>query len=86
MLICLLGYWLLGIPMSAYLTFVAGLGPAGLWWGLVLGLAVVAVLLLARVRSRLARKQSRVIIDGQPLPAARDPELGWVDAGEGRQP
>ncbi len=86
MLICLLGYWLLGIPMSAYLTFVAGLGPAGLWWGLVLGLAVVAILLLARVRSRLARKQARVIIDGQPLPAAGGAEMGWVDAREGRQP
>jgi MATE family multidrug resistance protein len=86
MLICLLGYWLLGIPMSVYLGFVAGLGPAGLWWGLVLGLAVVAILLLARVRSRLARRQSRVIIDGQPLPAAGSHEMGWVDAREGRQP
>jgi MATE family, multidrug efflux pump len=70
MLICLLGYWLLGIPLSAYLAFVAGLGPAGLWWGLVLGLGVVAILLLARVRSRLARRQPRVVIDTQPLRVA----------------
>jgi multidrug resistance protein, MATE family len=86
MLICLLGYWMLGVPMSAYLTFVAGLGPAGLWWGLVLGLAVVATLLLGRVRSRLTRKQSRVMIDGRQgsgdevRPPGREPETGWLDA------
>jgi MATE family multidrug resistance protein len=70
MLICLFGYWLLGIPLSAYLAFAADLGPAGLWWGLVLGLGVVATLLLARVRSRLARRQPRVVIDAQPLRVA----------------
>ena len=85
MLICLLGYWLLGIPVSAYLAFSAGLGPAGLWWGLVLGLGVVAFLLLARVRIRLAGEQSRVVIDGQTLPLPGNPEIGWADAREGRQ-
>ncbi|HEY0351584.1 MAG TPA: MATE family efflux transporter, partial [Gemmatimonadales bacterium] len=69
MLICLLGYWLLGIPLSGYLAFAVGLGPAGLWWGLVLGLVVVALLLLARVRVRLAGKQPRVVIDARPVPA-----------------
>jgi MATE family multidrug resistance protein len=63
MLINLLGYWVLGLPLSIYLGFVAGLGPAGLWWGLVLGLGVVATSLLIRVRSRLARTHSRVVID-----------------------
>jgi multidrug resistance protein, MATE family len=66
MLICLLGYWLLGIPLSTYLAFVADLGPAGLWWGLVLGLGVVAILLLARVRDRLAGRQARVEVEGYP--------------------
>jgi MATE family, multidrug efflux pump len=72
MLICLLGYWLLGIPLSAYLAFSVGMGPPGLWWGLVLGLGVVAILLLARVRSRLARKQPRVLIDARPLRVAEE--------------
>jgi MATE family multidrug resistance protein len=63
MLINLLGYWVLGLPLSVFLGFVAGLGPVGLWWGLVLGLAVVATSLLIRVRSRLARTHSRVVID-----------------------
>jgi MATE family multidrug resistance protein len=77
MLICLLGYWLLGIPLSAYLGFVAHQGPTGLWWGLVLGLGVVAAMLLLRLRVRLARRQARVVIDTQlfPLPesASSDP-------------
>ena len=65
----LLGYWVVGIPVSIYLGFHAGMGPAGLWWGLVLGLGLVGTSLLLRVRSRLARRQPRVIIDapGPPL-------------------
>jgi multidrug resistance protein, MATE family len=63
----LLGYWLIGIPVSIYLGFVRPLGPVGLWWGLVVGLGVVGTSLLLRVRSRLAHKQRRVLIDG-PLP------------------
>jgi len=68
MLVNLLGYWALGLPVSFYLGFLAGRGPAGLWWGLVLGLVVVATFLLARVRSGLARRQHRVVID--PLAGA----------------
>jgi Na+-driven multidrug efflux pump len=45
---------------------VARVGPSGLWWGLVLGLGVVATFLLVRVRLGLARQQTRVLID---LPA-----------------
>jgi MATE family multidrug resistance protein len=65
----LLGYWLVGIPVSFYLGFRTGLGPAGLWWGLVLGLGLVGTSLLIRVRNRLARRQPRVIIDHPASPA-----------------
>jgi MATE family multidrug resistance protein len=67
MLVNLFGYWALGLPVSAYLGFVRHVGPAGLWWGLVLGLGVVATFLLIRVKIGLARQQTRVLID---LPAA----------------
>lgn len=64
----LLGYWVVGIPVSMYLGFHAGMGPAGLWWGLVLGLALVGTSLLLRVRRRLSRRQPRVLIDPPRLP------------------
>lgn len=60
MIINVLGFWLLGIPTSLLLGFRLGLGPGGLWWGLVVGLAAVAVLLLVRVAWRLRRRIARV--------------------------
>jgi len=66
----LLGYWLVGIPVSMYLGFGLRLGPPGLWWGLVLGLGLVGTSLLLRVRARLARRQVRVVIDTPQLSSA----------------
>jgi MATE family multidrug resistance protein len=63
MWINVLGFWLFGFPVSLGLGFGLGLGPVGLWWGFVAGLAAVAILLLARVRSRLRRGLERVRID-----------------------
>jgi len=63
MILSILGYWLVGLPVSVFLGFRAGLGPEGLWWGLVVGLAVTAVVLLARVRAHLRQSVRRVLID-----------------------
>ena len=49
----LAGFWLVGFPVSVGLGFRTSLGAVGLWWGFVAALGVVAVLLLARVRSKL---------------------------------
>jgi MATE family multidrug resistance protein len=38
----LIGYWLLGLPIGGWLALRGGYGLPGLWWGLALGLAVVA--------------------------------------------
>lgn len=75
MLVNVLGYWLLGLPVSYLLGFRAGMGPVGLWWGLVLGLGVVASVLLVRVRIALSRQQRRVVIDttGAEAPNAWSP-------------
>jgi MATE family multidrug resistance protein len=59
-----LGFWLLGLPVSLVLGFRLHYGPAGLWWGLVLGLAVVAAFLLRRLRHKLAQPLKRVRIEG----------------------
>jgi len=48
----LISYWLLGIPLGAWLGLRAGWGLAGIWWGLCIGLAAVAALLVAFIRFR----------------------------------
>jgi MATE family multidrug resistance protein len=65
------GYWLIGVPVSVVLGFKTELGPRGLWWGFVAGLASVAVFLLIRVRQMYRRGVSRVRVEHQrfPLPA-----------------
>ena len=73
MLVNLVGYWFFGLPVSYLLGFVLGLGPPGLWYGLVLGLAAVAIVLLVRVRKALARERRRVLIDHPPLEIALGP-------------
>jgi MATE family multidrug resistance protein len=48
MLLAMLAYWLLGVPLGAWLAFGCGLGVPGIWMGLMAGLTVAAVLLTAR--------------------------------------
>lgn len=57
------GYWLIGLPVSLFLGFRTILGPQGLWWGFVAGLASVSVFLLWRVVILFRRGVSRVVID-----------------------
>lgn len=59
-LLGLVGYWAVGLPLGWYFAFEGGRGPQGLWWGLTIGLAVVAVLLLTRIRYRFAGDIARV--------------------------
>jgi multidrug resistance protein, MATE family len=48
----LVGYYLLGLPVAYALAFRSGWGLAGIWWGLTLGLAVVALALVAWIAVR----------------------------------
>lgn len=70
------GYWLLGLPVSLWLGFTLKQGPAGLWWGLVLGLAIVAIFLLFRVRWKVHQPLHRLQIDGPPSGEQVIPMLG----------
>ncbi len=54
MLFTFIGYWLIGIGVGAWLAFRAGWGGVGIWTGLALGLAIVAVLMLTRWMRREA--------------------------------
>jgi MATE family multidrug resistance protein len=63
--IALVSFWLLGLPAGWALAFRAGLGARGLWWGLTIGLATVAMLFVARIafrfRGEIRRVESQVL-------------------------
>lgn len=69
MIIGLLGFWMIGMPVSIYLGLHTPMRATGLWWGFVFGLAAVAGFLLLRIRYRFSRDLRRLTIEEQHLPA-----------------
>jgi MATE family multidrug resistance protein len=61
MLFALVGYWVVGIGTGIWLAFYGGWNGVGIWTGLAVGLAFVAILMLARwsMRHRLGLETSR---------------------------
>ncbi|MEM8536234.1 MAG: MATE family efflux transporter [Pseudomonadota bacterium] len=59
MVMATISYWVIGLPSSYVLAFTFGLGGVGLWLGLVVGLAVAALLLLLRFWGRSVKLTSR---------------------------
>ena len=57
------GFWVLGLPLGCWLGFGLGAGPAGLWWGLVLGLFAVAGVLLVVLHWRVQERRGRLAAD-----------------------
>jgi MATE family multidrug resistance protein len=55
MVIVFLSYWLVALPISYLSAFKFGLGPTGIWFGFVLGLALAATALVARLLLRVKR-------------------------------
>ncbi|NKF21634.1 MATE family efflux transporter [Solimonas marina] len=55
MIITVTAYWIVGLPLAAWLTFRTSLGPAGVWCGFIGGLAVAAIGLGARFLRQTAR-------------------------------
>lgn len=52
MLLTLVAYWLVGMPVALVLAFPLGVGPRGLWFGMVVALALAALLLGTRFARR----------------------------------
>ena len=71
-IINLAGFWAVGFPVSVLLGFRTHLGAVGLWWGFVAALAVVALLLLARVRAKLRGRIERQDMEDVVLHLATD--------------
>jgi len=59
----IVGFWFIGLPTSLVLAFKLGYGPAGLWWGLVVGLGAVAAFLLTRVTWKFRGPIARVVVE-----------------------
>jgi len=55
----LVGYWLIGTPTSVWLGCVRGLGPEGVWWGMIAGLFSASAILAFRV-VRCMRKAGEI--------------------------
>jgi MATE family multidrug resistance protein len=54
-LIGLVSYWVIGLPVSAGLAFVFGMGACGVWWGLAVGIGVACVTLGPRLWKQVYR-------------------------------
>ncbi len=61
MVMATISYWVIGLPVSYLLAFTFGFGAVGLWLGLVIGLAVAAVLLLWRFWGRSVKITPQVL-------------------------
>ncbi len=66
----LIGYWLLGLPVSLYFGFRTSAGPTGLWWGFVVGLSSVALFLSLRVAALFRGELRRLHVDDEQAAVA----------------
>jgi MATE family multidrug resistance protein len=62
LLVMLAAYWLIGVPVSAYLGFRTELRAVGLWWGFVVSLSAVAMVLFARIVFLFRRGVGRTVV------------------------
>ena len=56
--VAFVAYWIIAIPVGWFLAFRAGMGVAGMWWGITLGLTTTALALGVRVWRKTALEPS----------------------------
>lgn len=56
MVVNFIAYWMVGLPLGYYLGIIRGIGPQGLWMGLIAGLTIAAI--LHNIRFYLLTKRS----------------------------
>lgn len=67
-LVTLLAYWIVGIPAGVLMGFFMGMGARGLWYSLVLGLGVAAMLHYIRIRRKLSAHSGSATMPDDSLP------------------
>ncbi|MEP0714318.1 MAG: MATE family efflux transporter, partial [Algoriphagus sp.] len=60
--ITLVAYWVLGLPLGYFLAFEMGLAEMGIWYGLLIGLTVTAIVLFVRFH----KLSKRMIASNKP--------------------
>ncbi|HET6528107.1 MAG TPA: MATE family efflux transporter [Balneolaceae bacterium] len=64
MIVNLIAYWLVGLPLGYYLGIMKGVGPQGLWIGLIAGLTIAAILHNVRFYVLTKKESTRSHRDG----------------------
>jgi MATE family multidrug resistance protein len=59
----LIGYWALALPLAHWMAFKRGMGLPGIWWGLAIALALVALGMIACVHFIGPARDHRRVID-----------------------
>jgi MATE family multidrug resistance protein len=54
-----IAYWVIGLPLGYLLAFSYNLGASGIWLGLITGLTIASVLLVARFLKMSKRGNAR---------------------------
>lgn len=62
-LITLVAYWVIGLPLGYFLAFELGMAERGIWYGLLIGLSVTAVVLFYRFN----KLSNRMIAANKPI-------------------
>jgi MATE family multidrug resistance protein len=63
-----IGYWVLAIPLAWWLSSQQGWGLRGIWWGLALGLGVIALLLVIWIAKRGPASGHVTVVEPEPGP------------------
>lgn len=56
-LLTFIAYWVISLPVGYFLAFKLGLEAEGIWYGLLIGLSIAAILLVYRFYSLLAKRE-----------------------------
>jgi MATE family multidrug resistance protein len=58
----IVAFWIVGLTLGYQLTFARGMGPSGMWIGMIAGLSVASVLLLRRFNRTSRAFLRRVVL------------------------